>query len=302
MVDNIKNTYIVCAAKLGLGDLTRLGTNDPKRGKIITQCADGYVKATKDGNEELRSAYISALMLLFWGEAKKMADVCKAVTELEYEDFVSKLYECIEIACKYNKWAEGTHSAEACIRSTISSRGAAAILYETNLDKNRSNINSYSLDNVISDKDGHQTAAIDLVEDATADPAKTVERPADRLVQNLLDDNKITEAIILENVASSMCERYIKTTSKQVDTDTNEEVKVVKTSVEFWAYRLIKNLKEMPTDYFNYFRGRFKVKDDVLINALADLSKTTSTKLYKMWDKTKALVQTEDIRALLSGN
>ena len=123
----IKNSYLNSAKGLGLGDLTKVKTG-PDRAKLITDIANAYCTATDNSDEDARDMNLSGLMLLFWGEVNKMQEKCKAVKGYEFEDFVMVLFNCIETACKYRAWQDGSVNAEQCIRSVIASRGAAAIL------------------------------------------------------------------------------------------------------------------------------------------------------------------------------
>jgi len=288
MKDTMKGMYIACASALGYGDVTKIKTGTELRKKLITECADGYIKATEDGDETKRSQYISALMLMFWGEIGKMADKCKAVSELEYDDFASKLYECINTACEYHAWKDGKHTAEACIRATIGSRGAAAILYESNLDKNKANVNNYSLDAAINDDEGHEVTKLDLLEDEDENIANKVEDPAIRVIQNFLDRNKPVEAIMLDTAAFGDCVKQNKETLKAIDPETEKEYKYVKVTNEFWTYKLIQTLSSLPADYFDYFKSRYDVNDAVLQAAIDKIKATPNTKLYKAWELVKA--------------
>lgn len=278
MADTMKSFYITCASTLGLGDLTKVKTGTSERKDLITKCADGYIKATKEGDEELRSAYISALMLLFWGEIKKMADKCKAVSGYDYEDFATKLYECINIACEYQGWVKDSNlTAEQCIRSVIASRGAAAILYESNLDKNKINVNMYSLDTPLTDDEGHETTRLDLIGDETS---LTSDTTAEQFVQTYINNNKVIEAIILDTIAFDDCNKYTKKTITVKD-ENDEDMKVNKTSSEFWAYRLVQLVSTLPDDYFKRFKNKYTINDLVLEAAINKIRASNNQKLYK---------------------
>lgn len=289
MADTMKQLYIECASSLGFGDLTKVKTGTPERKFLVNTCADGYIKATKDGDDALRSSYISALMLLFWGEIGKIADKCKGVKDYEYEDFATKLYECINTACEYQGWVKDPSlTAEQCIRSVIASRGAAAILYESNLDKNKANVNTASLDMPVNDDDGRVTTRLDLIEDENE---KITGNPAIALIQSYITKNKIIEGIMLDLIAFDDCNKYTKT-SMTVKDENDEDIKINKVSSEFWAYRLVQLLSNLPEDYFNYFKNRYSVNDSFLKAAIEKIKSSNNQKLYKYLASTLADART----------
>lgn len=297
MNNSMKSLYIECASLLGLGDLTKVKAGTEERKNIITTCANGYIKATEEGDERNRSAYISALMLLFWGEINKMADKCKGVSNMDYEDFATKLYECINIACDYNAWKDGKYTAEACIRSVIASRGAAAILYESNLEKNKINANLYSLDSVVSDSDGREVSLGDLVEGEDSNFMENY-NSVNYLIQKYINENKVMESIFLDNIAFSDCFKTVKSKASFIDGN-SEEQSYTKSSSEFWLYRLIQTIAGLDENYFDYFKNKYLVNDAVLTQVKDRLSKLSTTKLRVVLTKTLSGVKNSDLAYLM---
>ena len=289
MASSIKSFYISCASTLGLGDLTKVKTGE-ERAEIVTKCANGYIKATKEGDERLRSAYISALMLLFWGEIKKMADNCRTVATLEYEDYATKLFECINTACESQGWIKDTNlTAEQCIRSVIATRGVAAAFYESNLNKNKVNANTCSLDTPLTDDEGHEVTRLDLVSDETS---LVSDLSAKQFVQSYINSNKIIEAIILDTIAFDNCNKYTKKTVVVKDENNNEN-KVNKVTTEFWAYKLVQLVSSLPDDYFNSFKTKYSINDLVLEAAINKIRASNNQKLYKYLAVTLADAKTK---------
>ena len=289
MADSIKSFYISCARTLGLGDLTKVKTGD-ERTEIVTKCANGYIKATNESDERLRSAYISALMLLFWGEIKKMADKCRTVATLEYEDYVTKLFECINTACESQGWVKDPNlTAEQCIRSVIATRGIAAAFYESNLNKNKVNANTCSLDTPLTDDEGHEVTRLDLVSDETS---LVSDLSAKQFVQSYINSNKIIEAIILDTIAFDNCNKYTKKTVVVKD-ENDKENKVNKVTTEFWAYKLVQLVSSLPDDYFNSFKTKYSINDLVLEAAINKIRASNNQKLYKYLAVTLADAKTK---------
>lgn len=290
MADTMKSFYITCASTLGLGDLTKVKTGTLERKDLITKCANGYIEATNKSDERLRSAYISALMLLFWGEIKKMADKCRTVATLDYEDYATKLFECINTACEYQGWVKDSKlTAEQCIRSVIASRGAAAILYESNLDKNKVNANTCSLDAPLTDDEGHETTRLDLVSDETSLDS---DLSAKQFVQSYINSNKIIEAIILDTIAFDNCNKYTKKTTIVKD-ENDKDTKVNKVTTEFWAYKLVQLVSSLPDDYFKSFKTKYSINDLVLEAAINKIRASNNQKLYKYLAVTLADAKTK---------
>lgn len=287
MKGSLRQAYIDCAATLGLGDLTKVKTGTKERRNLVTICADGFINATKAGEEEKRSAYISALMLLFWGEINKMADKCKGVPGLDYNDFVMKLYECINIACDYNAWAGGKHTAEACIRTVIASRGAAATLGESNLDKKKANANIYSLDTTISDEDGREVTLGDAIYDDEEEELEMADLNVKWLIQSFINKNKIIEGIILDSIAYNDVQRVTKEKHTRTDYKGNTYDYTTSTA-EFWSYKLVQVLSKLPENYFDYFFNKYGVKDIELKTAIDRIKSCNNQKLYKMIEATLA--------------
>lgn len=72
-INTVKKNYIDCAAGLGMGNFTNVKPGQ-ERVALIDKIANMYCDATANKNELLRSQTMSALILLFYGEAKKMAE------------------------------------------------------------------------------------------------------------------------------------------------------------------------------------------------------------------------------------
>jgi len=278
MTDTLKKTYIACANGLGLGDLTKVNAG-PERVELINKCADGYIESTEKKNEVKRSQYISALMLLFWAEIGKMADKCKAVSEYEYEDFATQLYKCIETACGYHAWKDGKHNAEQCIRAVIASRGAAAILYESNLDKNKSNVNICSLDSVIDEDSEKETTRLDLLEDDSANNYIGDLR-ARLVIQKIVDNGDLLDSIILDNLAFGDSIKTTKETKVEVDDETGEEYKYTTSSSEFSERLLVSTLSNLPNNYKADFMKKYNVNEGAVDAAIKRIKAVNSTKLY----------------------
>lgn len=295
----MKQEYIKAASQLKLGDFTKVKTGKA-RVELINKVADMYCNATDTNNETLRNQTISALMLLFYGEINKMQQKCIGVSTLDYMDFASKLYECIEVACKYRAWLNGKTTAEACIRSTIASRGAAAILYDSNLAKNKANANTLSLDSLLDSDDSDDKKSSDWIEYMYGNAQDDVDTNGSKsLIQSLIEKNKIVEAIMLDRIAFGDTCKETKNISYYTDDDGNAE-KYTNYGHQFMESRLIKALNSLPVDYAKHFSTTYEVRPEILTAGITAISKSNSKKLYTAWEKLKSyLLADSDLLSLL---
>lgn len=267
---------------------------------IIQRAADDYCDAVDANDDEGKNKFMAVLMVKFWREIGKMQRKCKAVTLLEYGDYFSKLFYCIDTAMSYRAWRDETKhtNAQACINSTIASRGAAEILYQSNLQMNKANINAASLDTPINgDSDDKETTLADTL---TAGDGPGISK-VDGVIQMYVNENKLVEAIVIDTIANN---DTLKVTSesttytcleKNIKTGEMEEVEYKgKTNyAEFWRYRTAQLLMNLPDNYEKLFAARFKVAAEALSAAVNAFRTAKNTKVYKYLDNTIASMQAQ---------
>ena len=285
---DIKNSYIARSSSLGLGSFTHVKSG-PKRAELINDIADGYIKATEDKDEDLRDQYISALMLLFWGEVSKMADRCKTVPGYTFVDYISVLYNCIEVAMKYKAWQNSNNhtTAEACIRNAIATRGIAAIIYKSNLDSQKSNVCTTSFDAKISDDE--KLTLEDVIADDAADSLEG-RMEAELVIQSLLNNRKPVESIILDVIINNDVYKTTKTIRRVTDSSGNTR-KVTSVSSELFPRKVAKLISSLPNDYLDSFSRKYNTRDAETVAAFDRLKNSDSAKLQKMIKNTVSLVQ-----------
>ena len=248
-----------------LGDYQSISIND---------LMDGYCKAIDENNDIDQNCYLSAVVLRFWYVINKLYLKCPNIG-LEHADFFMWLVEAINYAAKYRAWQKGTMSAQACINQCINTIRLQHY-YEYNLDKHRANYNTMSTDTPIGDDD--QTIE-DLLE---AEPEfRHSGSLVEQVVQTYINANQVIEAVIFDNIAYSDCDRVTKHTHKGVDPETGEEYKYNTYSHEFWEYRLIQALNELPENYTQKFMSKYTITPAKLDAAVSIIKKSTNQKLYK---------------------
>ncbi len=261
----------------------------------IRAMLDGYCKALDDGDEYLKNLYISGLLLRHWDKVKKLADTSPNI-DLQGEEFVEWVYEAIMYACKYRKWQKDENiNAQQCINQCIETIRKQHY-YNYNLDKNRANYNTTSLDSPLDDDgdNGVQRTLIDTIGDKNAERAARMIDDATfahQVVQMFIDKNKIVEAIIMDVIAFGDTEKVTKHVKRGVDANGNE-VKYTTYTSEFWKFKAVKLLSNLSDDYQKYFVDNYLIKAAPLDAALNVLKKANSSKLYRELDKSLSTART----------
>lgn len=252
----------------------------PYESYSIDELADAYCDAVDNNNETLKNIYISALILRFWYKIDKMYKANTVAPSLEYEDFFWWLYEAIEYACKYRGWRDPSKNlnAQQCINKCIETIKLQKY-YNLRLDKNKTVNHCCSLDSPISDsEDGSKTLG-DLIEseefcdDFSADNVIM-------LVQSYINNNKIIEAILIDNIAFNDVQKHFKKVIKTTNAD-GELVRYTEHSSEFWPYKLVQIVSKLPASYKASFMKRYRISEEKLSAVLEVIDRAPNTKLYK---------------------
>ena len=244
--------------------------------------ADGYCDATDAGDEEERNMYISGLILRFWFTVKKMQEKSPGLGYGE-DEFAAWLYEALEYACKYRAWRDPSKkcNAQQAINQCIETIRLQHY-YQMNLQKKKTSFNTISLNTPVGEEDG--STLFDTIEDETASEELEQDnssRTARAIVQHFIDKKDLVGAVISDLIAFNDFNKEIKTTKKILDEETGEEVKVTNYSYEFWPFKAVQAMKELPIDYAEYFIDNYDVKPDAIIATIEAIRRANSQKLYK---------------------
>ena len=254
--------------------------------EVIRQMLDGFCKAMDEGDERRKDLYIAGLMLRFWYVIAKLAEKSPGLN-LETTDFMTWLYEAIEYACKYRKWQDPNSNvnAQQCINQCIETIRLQHY-YEYNLDKHKANYNTVSFEQPM-DEDGKVTLADKLIDVDAEEAIKQSEgnAAARELVQMYLNKDKVVEAIILDTIAFNDTQKITKTTHKGIDEDGNVYKYSTQTS-EFWAFKCVQILSNLPENYFEYFMENYRIAPEKLIASLNSIRGANNQKLHKFLDRT----------------
>jgi hypothetical protein len=254
----------------------------PYESYSIDELADAYCDAIDNKNEKLKNVYCAALMLRFWYTIDKMYKSNTVAPCLEREDFFWWLYEAIEYACKYRGWRDPDKklNAQQCINKCINTIKLQKY-YDLRLDKNKTVNYCVSLETPLSGSDGDDAVktlgdtfvgAEDAYDDSGADMV--------RLVQKYINNNKLIEAVLIDNIVNNDVQRHFKRTVKAIDTEGNP-YKYIEHSSEFWPYKLVQIVSKLPATYKKNFMKRYDISEEKLNAALTVIDKANNQKLYR---------------------
>ena len=263
------------------------GIDYSEKGRDVIQLMlDRYCLAKDTNDKHRKNLYISGLMLRFWYVISKLQSR-SPIPGLEYEDFMDWLYEAIEYACKYRAWQDPTKkvNAQQAINQCIETIRVQKY-YDLNLQKNKVNQMTFSLDAEFDDEG--ESTLLDTLVDEDAEAAREHQEGAEAayaLVQSCIDRKKLIEAIILDTIAFNDVQKVHKKVVKGVDFEGNS-TKYTQTSSEFWPFRCVQILSNLPIDYASYFKQHYQVVEPELEAALAVIRAANNQKLYRYLDKT----------------
>lgn len=263
------------------------GVDYAEKGRDVIQLMlDRYCLAKDTNDEHRKNLYISGLMLRFWYVISKL-QARSPIPGLEYNDFMDWLYEAIEYACKYRAWQDPAKkvNAQQAINQCIETIRVQKY-YDLNLQKNKVNQMTFSLDAEFDD-DSESTLLDTLVDEdyETEREYKEGAEAAYALVQSCIDRKKIVEAIILDTIAFNDTQKVHKKVVKGVDFEGNP-TKYTQTTSEFWSFRCVQILSNLPVDYASYFKKHYQVLEPELEAALAAIRAANNQKLYRYLAKT----------------
>ena len=254
----------------------------------IRKMLDGFCKAMDESDEHLKNLYISGLILRHWDKVKKLADSCPNIG-IHGEEFVDWVYEAIMYACKYRKWqTDESVNAQQCINQCIETIRKQHY-YEYNLDKHSANYNTVSLDTPIGDEsdNGVQRTLEDTMYDEDAEEEVRMadgHSMAKHLIQSFINKDRLVEAIILDIIAFGDTQKVTKVVKKGFD-ENGDSYKYASYTHEFWKFKAIQILSNLPEEYKEYFMETYIVKNTALEAALDLLKRANNQKLYKELDR-----------------
>ena len=280
------NHFKVKAEQLYNEHGVKYSAKDPK---VAAWMLDTLVEATKNGDEHLRDLCAAGLMLRYWS----VFTTKKVGVEVDYDTKISYGWKGIELALEYKAWQNPEKNVNAdqavkkCIHTTFLREN-----YLLNLDKSKANNFYTSMDEEVGELfggEGKATLGDTLPDEADLERQANFEADnmATSLVQMYIDKNKIVEAIILDTIAFNDVNKETKKVVKWVDTEGNPR-KSTQVYKEFWPFRCVQILSQLPETYASYFSAKYKFSPAEFDQALAAIRSASNQKLYKYLDRTLA--------------
>lgn len=248
--------------------------------------ANGYCLAKDLNDAQKKNMYIAGLMLRFWYKISKLK-ASSPIQGMDYIDFMTWVYEAIEYACKYRAWQNPAKkvNAQQAINQCIETIRVQKY-YDLNLQKNRANINTYSLDALI-EEDSRTTRLDTLLDESSFEASRREEGTAAAydIVQTCINKKKLVEAIILDTIAFNDVQKVSKKVIKGVNED-GTPYKYTQYSSEFWPFKCVQLLGNLPESYATYFCSHYKVVKKEFEAALEVIQKANNQKLYRFLSNT----------------
>lgn len=264
-----------------------------KGSAVIDLMANRYCAALDSGDDRNMNKYVAGLMLRFWNSVGRLMLKSQNLP-LEYDDFISWLYEAINYACKYRAWQnpEKSCNAQQAINQCIETIRHQHY-YDFNLDKKKSLINYNSMDEVLGDGEASYTLGEVLPDTDSQEYMERLEADssAKSMIQYHINHKKPVEAIILDVIANNDC-FHMKKETRTVVTAEGVEEKYTEAWQEFWEYRCVQILGNLPEDYEEYFCSTYNIKPLDLALAVNAIRTAKNSKLYRFLRQTLANART----------
>lgn len=278
MLQETKRDLTICARKL----------SQPYESYSFNELADAYCEAKDTNNAHLESVYFSALVLRLWYRIAELAYKLQRFG-VDALDCYGGLVDAIFQACAPDnrKWQTTNYTADQVINQILNTRFAAAVAYEANLKKNEGRHLEVSLETPVcgDGEDATKTLGDTIAIEGRVDDCN--EEAMISLVQSYINNNKLVEAILIDNIVFNDVQKHYKkavTLIRKNADGQDEEYKYTEHSSEFWPYRLVQIVSKLPDTYKREFMGKYKVSEEKLDSVLSVIDHSNNQKIYRWLD------------------
>ena len=271
MLEEIKKSYIKAASIIK--DWQTISVNT---------LANNYIDNESD--EDLKAGYFSAILLRKWAYIGKHYATSKA-SGFTIEDCYDMVIHGIQYALQNRKWRDPKNKlyTDKCGPDKVLNRCIASArdiqYYNANTHKRKANFGKTSLDMIEENvKDCNE-----VILDESADLDEYSDYISiDLLIDKLIDNNKILEAIIVKNIVAGDCFVSKVTTTTKISDDNEYTTKSY--TQNFKLAKLINNLYSYSEDDLRDICSFYcisKEKEESLINLFKNTKKTKFDKVIK---------------------
>lgn len=266
MLEEIKSSYIQAASRI-----------PGWQNESVNTLCNLYID--NEDNDLLKSAYFAAIILKKWPYIGKHYTSSKA-SGFSIEDCYEMVIHGIMYALEKRKWRDPTNKLynDRCAPDKVLNRCIASSrdiqYYLSNTGKRKVNYGKASLDSICEEvNDCNELLADDDAYEEVVNDSYSI----DSLTDNLINKNKIIEAMIVNSIVNDDCfidKCNTETVTINKDTELEEEIKVKKHSSSFKAGKLVDNL--------------YKYKSTKVMNLCANhkLNEQTISAIVQLFDKT----------------
>ena len=278
-------------AASGLGDYQAISKTD---------LANGYCDADEANDEIKRSQYFAALMLRYWYKIYEWSK--EKNLRMDVEDFVYWLSDALigkYGAFTYRRWRDPKNKLyndpdgpdKVINRALYSTRNRH---YDyINKDKRRANYYTYSADESI-ELHGDSADVLQVVDDSGAS------RPYDYLIQSYIDQNKILEAVVLNNILYEQVfdDRTMKEKTGMIDQNRHPVV-IERHSSEFDFKKLVKSIRYINDKYIENFLEKYDLTPTAEVGLLKVRALSSKCLNQKVKSAMASLSMDGELRSLI---
>jgi hypothetical protein len=234
-------------------------------------------------DSHLKDLCAAGLMCRYWS----VFTTKKCGVEVDYDMKVSYGFQGIQLALEYKAWKNPDKNVNAdqavkqCIHTVFLREN-----YLLNLDKAKANNFTTSMDEEVKGSSVGENTSTTLgdtipdEEDLDYQATTEAEDVAINLVQAYINKKKLVEAIILDTIAFNDLNKETKEVVKYTDIE-GETKKYTHTYKEFWPFRCVQLLSQLPETYASYFGEKYRFNPAEFDKALSAIRGATNQKLYK---------------------
>ena len=206
-------------------------------------------------------------------------------SDYDYDEAISLCWRGIQYAIKYKayndpeKHVNADQAVKKCIQTILLQDN-----YNLNLDKSKINTCCQSLDIEVFETTGSASATIgDTVADENDrqyQESTLADSAVHTFIQSYINKKKIVEAIIFDTIAFNDLNRHSRKAVDVLGPD-GKTRKGTQLFSEFWPYKCVQLLGQLPTTYTDYFGNTYNVSSIELNKALDVIRQANNQKLYK---------------------
>lgn len=277
-----------------------------------TQLADGYCDADEAGDELMRNAYFSALVLKYWYIIFKYYETSKTAFTIDdcYDWLIhSLLYGLEKRAWRVpgNAMYQDPNGPDKIFNRCFAS--SRLISYQhSNTDKNKLNYNTQSFEGMI------EKVGDGIYQDKALIEYDGVKDKCNSLVQTLLNKGKYLEAFIVDGIANQDAfdakdekytiegkEYFTKDDYGEYVQTKTEDNQCVRTNYSLNSKKLVKHLNSLDNlNFIRYFVNEYEIEQAAFVSSVQKVKKLSNTKLYKIIEKTlQELREDKDVKNIL---